>query len=323
MKADAERNMSHMLTTLDVSKLRGWLKAAAESNIWFIHTTLDVSRLSGWLKAVAVLNMPAMFVRLDVSRLSGWLKAAFCWNMEAMLVTLDVSRFSGWLKPEKAPNMPHMSETREVSRLSCSLKAYARQNMERMLVTLDVSKVSGWLKAAAELNMLLMSVTLEVSQPEMSALKLALAWKRELMSEIRETSQPSMGPYVASAAVGSVSYAATATNRSDLDMKVYASTVAGRSSAPRIMNSFMVSATRSMKVYSCAPRWHISVGAMRASRCSHMERRRGALWVGRHGRVAGRGAAERRRAAEAGRMLRCVWVRLSTTQVWRRRLMEA
>ena len=104
-----------------------------------------------------------------------------------------------------------------------------------------------------------MSVTCEVSQPEMSALKLALDWKRELMSEIRETSQPLMGPYVPSAAVGSASYAVIATSRSDLDMKVYASTVAGRSRAPRIMNSFIVSAAVDECVYLRTEVAHLKV----------------------------------------------------------------
>ena len=45
--------------------------------------------------------------------------------------------------------------------------------------------------------MLSMFVTREVSQLEMSALKFGWGGKSQLMSVIRETSQPAMGPYVA------------------------------------------------------------------------------------------------------------------------------
>eukprot|EP00964_Phaeocystis_antarctica_P038104 scaffold21814_cov65-Phaeocystis_antarctica.AAC.4 len=50
--------------------------------------------------------------------------------------------------------------------------------------------------------MLLMSVTLEVSQLDMSALKFCRSSKRRLMSEMAETSQSAMGPYVAMAEAG-------------------------------------------------------------------------------------------------------------------------
>ena len=123
---------------------------------------------------------------------------------------------------------------------------------------------------------------------------------------------------------GLVSYASIAINRSDLDMKMLfcASTVAGRSSGTRIMNSFIVS-TVVDECVTCAPRWHISV--MHPSRCSHMERRSGALWVwGGMGVSQGEASQREDGCREAGRMLRCVWVRLSTTQMrragdsWRR-----
>ena len=55
------------------------------------------------------------------------------------------------------------------------------------------------------LNMLLMSVTPEVSQLEMSMLNFLKPEKSPLMSEMNETLQPAMGPYVAIAEVASVS----------------------------------------------------------------------------------------------------------------------
>ena len=46
-------------------------------------------------------------------------------------------------------------------------------------------------------NMPCMSVTPEVFQLEMSASKNCKPWKRSLMSEMAETSQSAMGPYLA------------------------------------------------------------------------------------------------------------------------------
>jgi len=64
--------------------------------------------------------------------------------------------------------------------------------------------------------MLSMVVTLEVSQLEMSALKFLKYRKRELMSVIIETSQPTMGPYAPVARVGLALYSRTAPCREAL-----------------------------------------------------------------------------------------------------------
>ena len=65
-----------------------------------------------------------------------------------------------------------------------------------------------------------MVVTLDVSQLEMSALKFRKLEKRDFMSVMAETSQSAMGPYVAMAAVGLVSYAWTAVRREALVVNV-------------------------------------------------------------------------------------------------------
>ena len=70
------------------------------------------------------------------------------------------------------------------------------------------------------LNMLSMVVTLDVSHLEMSALKFGKETKRSSMSVMAETSKSAMGPCVAMAAVGSVSYAWTAVFREALSVKV-------------------------------------------------------------------------------------------------------
>ena len=95
-------------------------------------------------------------------------------------------------------------------------------------------------------------------------------------------------------------------------------TVAGRSTDTRIMNSFIVSATVDECVYSCAPRWHISVWCIRAGAATWSEGVGLCGWSGMWRRRRERRRRERT-GAEAGRMLRCVWVRLSTTQLRRRR----
>ena len=58
----------------------------------------------------------------------------------------------------------------------------------------------GKARAKRASNILLMSVTPEVSQLEMSASKLFSSLKSSLMSEISETSQFAMGPYLSVAA---------------------------------------------------------------------------------------------------------------------------
>ena len=61
-----------------------------------------------------------------------------------------------------------------------------------MVVTLEVSKLSGWLNADAPRNISYMVVTLEVFQLDMSALKVFLLAKSELISVTFETSQLAM-----------------------------------------------------------------------------------------------------------------------------------
>ena len=75
-------------------------------------------------------------------------------------------------------------------------------------------------RAVLTLNMLSMVVTLDVSHLEMSALKFGKETKRSSMSVMAETSKSAMGPCVAMAAVGSVSYAWTAVFREALSVKV-------------------------------------------------------------------------------------------------------
>ena len=66
-----------------------------------------------------------------------------------------------------------------------------------------------------------MSVTLDVFQLEMSASKFSKLKKSQLMSETAETSQSTMGPYVASAKATSALYAWTAVSREALVVKVH------------------------------------------------------------------------------------------------------
>ena len=62
-------------------------------------------------------------------------------------------------------------------------------------------------QAWSTLNIWRMFVTPEVFQLEMSASKFSKLKKSQLMSETAETSQSTMGPYVASAEATSASYA--------------------------------------------------------------------------------------------------------------------
>ena len=92
-------------------------------------------------------------------------------------------------------------------------------------------------------------------------------------------------------------------------------TVAGRSTDTRIMNSFIVSATVDECVYPAHQGGTSQCGAY------EQVQPHGAKEWGSVGGAAWRRRRERRRrertGAEAGRMLRCVWVRLSTTQLRR------
>jgi len=67
--------------------------------------------------------------------------------------------------------------------------------------------------------MLFISVTLEVSQPEMSALKFCMLWKRKLMSVTPETHQPAMAPYFAMAEAGFELYSVAAAFKEALSAK--------------------------------------------------------------------------------------------------------
>ena len=83
------------------------------------------------------------------------------------------------------------------------------------VVTLLVSQSSGWSKASALASVLSIVVTLLVSV-EMSALKLPLFWKSAFMSSTCDTSQPEIGPCVASAVVTSVIAAASVARSSKM-----------------------------------------------------------------------------------------------------------
>jgi len=65
-----------------------------------------------------------------------------------------------------------------------------------------------------------MLVTPEVSQPEMSALKLCKSLNMSSMSVTRETHQPAMAPYFATAAAAFESYSVAAVLREALSVKV-------------------------------------------------------------------------------------------------------
>ena len=64
-------------------------------------------------------------------------------------------------------------------------------------------------------------VTRDVSQPEMSALKLGVLSKSQLMSVTPETHQLAMAPYFAVAAAAFESYSMTAVFRVALSAKVW------------------------------------------------------------------------------------------------------
>ena len=72
---------------------------------------------------------------------------------------------------------------------------HARSGGERAVGDRGASSV-GKARAKRASNMLVMSVTPEVFQLEMSASKLSSSLKSSLMSEISETSQLAMGPYL-------------------------------------------------------------------------------------------------------------------------------
>ena len=156
-----------------------------------------------------------------------------------MLVTLDVSRLSGWLnafascaeskgghEKEGGVCVPSCSvpsrkghEGHEVGRQTGGSGAVAAQaackeegptgNCER--------------RAREELtsNIASMFVTPEVLQLDMSALKFPKSLKSPLMSVMEETSQVSMGPYVAMAQAGLALYSPTAVLRSALLVKTF------------------------------------------------------------------------------------------------------
>jgi len=101
-----EEHVAHMVVTLEVSKLSGWLKADASCRVegracdaggrgasreaggpgvWWRHTRGmhgEKARLKAWgprARAERTGNMPHMVVTLEVSKFSGWLKAdAYC-----------------------------------------------------------------------------------------------------------------------------------------------------------------------------------------------------------------------------------------------------
>ena len=95
-------------------------------------------------------------------------------------------------------------------------KASAPSSIFLNVVTLLVSQSSGWSKASALASVLSIVVTLLVSHFEMSALKLPLFWKSAFMSSTCDTSQPEIGPCVASAVVTSVIAAASVARSSKM-----------------------------------------------------------------------------------------------------------
>merc|ERR1740124_1165933 len=85
-----------------------------------MSSTLEVTKLSGWLNATAPKNIPGMFVTLEVSKLSGWLNADAprerTANISAMVVTLEVSQLvRGSLNPAKFLKSSLMSVMAETS----------------------------------------------------------------------------------------------------------------------------------------------------------------------------------------------------------------
>ena len=94
------RNMYHMLLTLDVLKLSGWLNAYASCPTK--KEGIHCRRHAGWeARACGLVAVQGAGVDEGLKRRSsgGWegARAERTPNMRYMDVTLDVSKLSGWL----------------------------------------------------------------------------------------------------------------------------------------------------------------------------------------------------------------------------------
>ena len=159
--------MPHMVVTLDVPKLSGWLKADDSSNMYSMDVTLDVSKLSGWLNADAYCReSEGRHIRCGARCLAWGGRVARagrrCKPREQgrRLVRGEVrAAGAGWRERSRPKQRAGENPTADTA-----LGAEHTWNMVAMVVTLDVSKLSGWLNADARRNICCMSVTLDVSK---------------------------------------------------------------------------------------------------------------------------------------------------------------
>ena len=139
------------------------------------------------------------------------------WNMRDISVTEAVDQPPiGWSKADALANMASMLTTLLVFQPPIGwLKADAPANIPSMVSTAAVAQPPiGWSKAGALWNMPRMLTTPLVFQAEMLALKADApgsgatlpSTKRYSITVTRETSQSSIGPYVAAADVASLRY---------------------------------------------------------------------------------------------------------------------
>ena len=124
---------------------------------------------------------PPVMSHFDRSRSKASAPSNICLNV----VTLLVSQSSGWSK------------------------ASASRNVSLIIVTALVSQTSSELKAAAPQNVHCIDFTLLVSQAPIASLNVEAPSKSRssVMSSTRDTSQPEIGPCVASAVVTSATAA--------------------------------------------------------------------------------------------------------------------
>ena len=213
--------MLYMVMTLEVSKLSGLLNADAscrESKRG--HTVRGEYTGSGGGRRLATAVQTACRRGLD-RRFGAGHGEEHTSNMWLMSVTLEVSKLSGWLNAD-APCRGSKGRAcgagrgiRVGGRKAASDRGASSVHQERDRLRLGAGHGEERTK-----NMARMVVTLEVSHLEMSALNFRMFLKSPLMSVTAETSQSTMRPYVAVAAVGLSLYAWTAVFRAALVLKI-------------------------------------------------------------------------------------------------------
>ena len=93
-RAERTRNMRHMVVTLDVLKLSGWLNAGATCRVERRgHATREAMYGPGGVRG----GGDAIGMHGEGPTQGFGAPAERTWNIQPMLVTLDVSKLSGWL----------------------------------------------------------------------------------------------------------------------------------------------------------------------------------------------------------------------------------